>query len=166
MPHPPREVGLQGSGLTQKDRRNLSDAEFLRLIELVDRPQTGLNTPVASVEATDSKPRKTAKITADILGTSRAKVERARAVLSTPRRQPPSVAVRRAPPPGGGGCQGQACRPTSSRQEVQHTNDKAVAEGLCIIGLLHVLVQRDPSASRVGSSAPPSNSLSKSLTPM
>ena len=30
---------------TQKDRRNLSDAELLRLIELVDRPQDGFNVP-------------------------------------------------------------------------------------------------------------------------
>ena len=32
---------------TQRDRRNLSDAELLRLIELVDHPQEGFNTPVA-----------------------------------------------------------------------------------------------------------------------
>ncbi|GAB1482149.1 hypothetical protein MASR2M78_09640 [Treponema sp.] len=38
---------------TQRDRRNLSDAELLRLIELVDRPQTGYNTSVAPIGATD-----------------------------------------------------------------------------------------------------------------
>ena len=30
---------------TQRDRRNLSDAELLRLIELVDQPQDGFNVP-------------------------------------------------------------------------------------------------------------------------
>jgi len=32
---------------TQRDRRNLSDAELLRLIELVDRPQDGFRSPLA-----------------------------------------------------------------------------------------------------------------------
>ena len=41
---------------TQKDRRNLSDAELLRLIELVDRYETGFNTAVASIEATGRSP--------------------------------------------------------------------------------------------------------------
>jgi len=67
---------------TQRDRRNLSDAELLRLIELVDRPQEGFNVPVASIAATGVKPKKTAEITAEAIGTSRAKVERARVVLS------------------------------------------------------------------------------------
>jgi ParB family chromosome partitioning protein len=38
---------------TQKDRRNLSDAELLRIIELVDRPQEGFRAPLASFEAND-----------------------------------------------------------------------------------------------------------------
>lgn len=139
---------------TQKDRRNLSDAELLRLIELVDRPQTGFNTPVAAIEATDSKPRKTAEVTADTIGTSRAKVERARAVLSDPEE---AAAVRR-----GEKTIHQAAEAAKAKRVVsqapakrrglspgaQQANEEAVAEGLRIIGLLHELVQRDPSASR------------------
>lgn len=139
---------------TQKDRRNLSDAELLRLIELVDRPQTGFNTPVASIEATDSKPRKTAEITADTIGTSRAKVERARAVLSDPEE---AEAVRR-----GEKTIHQAAEAAKAKRvippapakkrllspEAQQVNDVAVADGLRIVGLLHELVQRDPSSAR------------------
>ena len=69
---------------TQRDRRNLSDAELLRLIELVDRPQEGFNTAVAPIGATGEKPRKTAEITADAIGTSARQVERARTVHSRP----------------------------------------------------------------------------------
>jgi len=69
---------------TQKDRRNLSDAELLRLIEIVDQPQEGFNTTLAAFEATGEKPMKTADITAAAIGTSRAKVERARTVLAYP----------------------------------------------------------------------------------
>ena len=139
---------------TQKDRRNLSDAELLRLIELVDRPQEGFRSPLAAIEANDGQPRKTAEVTADTIGTSRAKVERARAVLSDPeeatavrrgektihqaaeaakakRAIPPAPAKRRGPSP-----------------EAQRANDEAIAEGLRIIALLNELVKRDPSASR------------------
>lgn len=139
---------------TQKDRRNLSDAELLRLIELVDRPQTGFNTPVAAIEATDGKPRKTAEVTADTIGTSRAKVERARTVLSDPEE---AAAVRR-----GEKSIHQAAETAKAKRvvpaapakkrglgpEAQKVNDEAVAEGLRIIGLLHELVQRDPSSAR------------------
>jgi ParB-like chromosome segregation protein Spo0J len=34
---------------TQRDRRNLSDAELLGLIELVDRPQDGFHSPLARI---------------------------------------------------------------------------------------------------------------------
>ena len=139
---------------TQRDRRNLSDAELLRLIVLLDQPQIGFNTPVAAIEATGVKPKKTAEVTADTIGTSRAKVERARAVIADPdeaaavlsgaktihqaahdakakRTVPPTPAKRKAFNP-----------------ETQQANDEAVSEGLRIIGLLHELLQRDPSASR------------------
>lgn len=69
---------------TQKDRRNLSDAEILRLIELIDQPQDGFHSTIAAFEAIGDKPRKTAELTADAIGTSRAKVERARTVLADP----------------------------------------------------------------------------------
>jgi len=139
---------------TQKDRRNLSDAELLRLIELVDRPQAGFNTPVAAIEATDSKPRKTADVTADTIGTSRAKVERARTVLSDPEE---AAAVRRGEKTIHEAAEAAKAKRTAPSApakrhglspEAQQANDEAVAEGLAIIGLLHELVQRDPSASR------------------
>lgn len=139
---------------TQKDRRNLSDAELLRLIELVDRPQTGFNTPVAPIGATEGKASKTAVITADAIGISARKVERARAVLSDPeeaaavRRGEKSIhqaaeatKAKRATPPS------PANRRVRSPEE-QQANEEAIAEGLRIIGLLHELVQHDPSASR------------------
>jgi len=139
---------------TQKDRRNLSDAELLRLIELVDRPQEGFRSPLAAIEANDGQPRKTAEVTADTIGTSRAKVERARTVLSDPeeadavRRGEKSIhqaaeatKAKRVVPPA----------PTKRRglsPEAQQANDEAVAEGFRIIGLLNELVKRDPSAAR------------------
>lgn len=139
---------------TQKDRRNLSDAELLRLIELVDRPQTGFNTPVAPIGATEGKASKTAAITADAIGISARKVERARTVLSDPEE---AAAVRR-----GEKTIHQAAEATKAKRaappapanrrvrspEAQQANEEAIAEGLRIIGLLHELVQRDPSASR------------------
>lgn len=139
---------------TQKDRRNLSDAELLRLIELVDRPQEGFRAPLASIEANDGQPRKTAEVTAYTIGTSRAKVERARTVLSDPEE---AAAV----------CRGektihQAAEATRAKRvvpqapakkrvqspEALQANEEAVVEGLRIIGLLHELVQHDPSPSR------------------
>jgi len=139
---------------TQKDRRNLSDAELLRLIELVDRPQEGFRAPLASIGANDGQPRKTAEITADTIGTSRAKVERARAVLSDPEE---AAAVRR-----GEKSIHQAAEAAKAKRvvpqapakrrglglEAQKANDEAVAEGLRIIGLLRELVQHDPSSAR------------------
>jgi len=139
---------------TQRDRRNLSDAELLRLIELVDRPQTGFNTPVASFEATAGKPRKTAEITADTIGTSRAKVERARAVLSDPEE---AAAVRRGEKTIHQAAEAAKAkravplmprRPRTASLEAQKANEEAVAEGLLIIGLLHELLQLDSSSSR------------------
>jgi ParB family chromosome partitioning protein len=139
---------------TQRDRRNLSDAELLRLIEFVDQPQTGFNTPVASIEATDEKPHKTAEITADAIGTSRAKVERARVVLSDPieaaavRRRDKTIhqaaeATKAKRSTGSAPSKARALSPGAQR-----TNDEALAEGLRIIELLQALAQRDPNASR------------------
>lgn len=139
---------------TQKDRRNLSDAELLRLIELVDRPQEGFRSPLASIEANDGQPRKTAEVTADTIGTSRAKVERARAVLSDPEE---AAAVRRGEKTIHQAAEAAKAKravppvPTNRRvrsPEAQRANEEAIAEGLRVIGLLHELVQRDPSASR------------------
>lgn len=140
---------------TQKDRRNLSDAELLRLIELVDRPQEGFRAPLASIEANDGQPRKTAEVTADTIGTSRAKVERARTVLSDPEE---AAAVRR-----GEKTIHQAAEAVKARREAQSrqktesrrrprtlamTDEEARAEGHRILILLKALSVRDPSSTR------------------
>lgn len=139
---------------TQKDRRNLSDAELLRLVELVDRPQEGFRAPLAPIGANESVATKTAVITADSIGISARKVERARAVLSDPEE---AAAVRR-----GEKTIHQAAEATKAKRaasqapanrrvrspEAQRANEEAIAEGLRIIGLLHELVQRDPSGAR------------------
>lgn len=139
---------------TQKDRRNLSDAELLRLIELVDRPQEGFRAPIAPIGAIEAGSAKTAAITADAIGISARKVERARAVLSDPEE---AAAVRH-----GEKTIHQAAEAAKAKRAVppapakrrglspvaQQANDEAVAEGLRIIGLLHELVSRDPSSER------------------
>jgi len=140
---------------TQRDRRNLSDAELLRLIELVDQPQTGFNTPVASIEATDEKPHKTAEITADAVGTSRAKVERARVVLSDPDE---AAAVRR-----GDKTIHQAAQDAKAKQAIKSssaaklrrrlkatgmTDEDALAEGHRLLTLVNALVASDPNERR------------------
>jgi len=139
---------------TQKDRRNLSDAELLRIIELVDQPQEGFRSPIAPIGAIEAKSAKTAAITADAIGISARKVERARAVLSDPEE---AAAVRR-----GEKTIHQAAEVAKAKRvvpqapakrhglspKVQQANEEAVAEGLRIIGLLHELAQRDPSSAR------------------
>jgi ParB family chromosome partitioning protein len=139
---------------TQKDRRNLSDAELLRLIELVDRRQEGFRSPLAAIEANGNRPSKSADITADAIGTSRAKVERARVVLSD---SDEAAAVRR-----GEKTIHQAAEDAKTKKahekplgkkkplshEAQRANDEAIAEGLRIIGLLHELVLHDPESRR------------------
>jgi ParB-like chromosome segregation protein Spo0J len=140
---------------TQKDRRNLSDAELLRLIELVDRPQTGFNTPVAPIGATDGKAPKTAAITADAIGISSRKVERARAALSDPEE---AAAVRRGEKTihqaaEAAKAKRQAKSPTrpKSRRRWEITtlaDEEAKAEGHRVLALLSALSASDPSSIR------------------
>ncbi len=139
---------------TQKDRRNLSDAELLRLIEVVDQRQNGFHTALASIEANEERPRKSAEITAEAVGTSRAKVERARAVLADPEA---AAAVRR-----GDKSIHQAAEAAKARRDTQHppakkrprspkaqrADEDAIAEGFHIIELLLALSQRDMNALR------------------
>jgi len=139
---------------TQKDRRNLSDAELLRLIELVDRPQEGFRSPLAPIGANEAMVPKTAVITADAIGISARKVERARTVISDPEE---ANAVRRGEKTIHQAAEAakakrvvpsahRKTRPASS--EAKKAKDEAVAEGLRIVGLLHGLLQLEPSASR------------------
>jgi hypothetical protein len=63
----------------QRDRRNLTNADLMRFIEAVDRRKTaGRPEKLASTEANFEK---SAEQTARIVGTSRATVERARAII-------------------------------------------------------------------------------------
>jgi ParB family chromosome partitioning protein len=140
---------------TQKDRRNLSDAELLRLIEIVDQPQEGFNTTLAAFEATGGKPMKTADITAAAIGTSRAKVERARSVLADPEE---ATAVRK-----GEKTIHQAARDAKTKRAAHSslktkprrqlkaaamTDEDALAEGHRILILLNALSSHDPNETR------------------
>ena len=68
----------------QRDRRNLTDADLFRCLEVLDQRKDKSNNlkrgPEASSEASGDS-GKSAEKTAELLGTSRAKVERARQVL-------------------------------------------------------------------------------------
>jgi ParB family chromosome partitioning protein len=139
---------------TQRDRRNLSDAELLRLIELVDQPQTGFRSALASFDANGDSPSKTAAITAGTLGTSASKVERARVVLSDPDE---ATAVRRGDKTIHQAAEAAKAKrathsaPSRARAfppDAQRANDEAIAEGLRIIELLQALTQHDPNPSR------------------
>ena len=139
---------------TQRDRRNLSDAELLRLIELVDQPQEGFRSTIAPNGAIKGGPQKTSEVTAVAIGISARKVERARAVLADPdeaaavlsgaktiHQAAEASKAKRRPP-----------RLTSPRKphspEAQEAEEDARIEGLKIVGLLHELQQRDPNGSR------------------
>lgn len=139
---------------TQRDRRNLSDAELLGLIELVDQPQTGYNTPVAPIGATEGKASKTAATTAEAIGISVRKVERARTVLSDSEE---AAAVRRGEKTIHQAAEDARAKKTPEKPsrrlkvlspEARQANNGAIAEGFHIIQLLQVLVLRDPSVSR------------------
>lgn len=139
---------------TQRDHRNLSDVELLRLIELVDQPQDGFRSALASFDANGDSPSKTAAITAGTLGTSASKVERARVVLSDPEEV---AAVRRGDKTIHQAAEAAKAKrairsgPSKARAllpDAQRANDEAIAEGFRIIELLQALAQHDPNASR------------------
>ena len=140
---------------TQKDRRNLSDAELLRLIGLVDQRQEGFRSAIAAFEANGGKSMKTADITAEAIGTSRAKVERARAVLADPDE---ALAVR-----NGEKTIHQAAQEIRTKRasnstpravdakkppKNKMTEADAIAEGYRIISCLKTLARNDPEESR------------------
>jgi hypothetical protein len=94
---PVRVPGSLRTEKNQRNRRNMTEKDLLRLIDIVDKRQEqkeviasqsrdegGRFLPCASIEA-DGKSKKTAEKTAAIVGTSRTKVERARRVLSDPK---------------------------------------------------------------------------------
>jgi ParB family chromosome partitioning protein len=71
---------------TQRDRRNLSDAEIMSILGLVDKKVAGFkgDSPLAPGGANAEKPAKTAHRTAEEIGTSARKIERARKVSADP----------------------------------------------------------------------------------
>ena len=69
----------------QRNRRNITEAELLRCIEAVDKRREAGRPPKELASDDANLPKgKSAKKTAEIVGTSQATVERARAVLSDP----------------------------------------------------------------------------------
>ena len=71
---------------TQRDRRNLSDAEIMSVLNVIDTKMTGFkrSLPLASSDASAEPPAKTAERTAKEIGTSTRKIEKARKVNSDP----------------------------------------------------------------------------------
>lgn len=69
---------------TQRDRRNLTDAEIMSVLSVIDKKVTGfkVSSPLAPSGANGTLPAKTAQRTAREIGTSARKVERARKVAS------------------------------------------------------------------------------------
>ena len=140
---------------TQRDRRNLSDAELLRLIELLDQPQEGFNVPVASIAATGVKPKKTAEITAEAIGTSRAKVERARAVLADPDEAAAVLSGAKTIHQAAQNAKARRAIKSSAKPKPQRRSkattmsaEDALAEGHRILILLKALSASDHSAAR------------------
>jgi ParB-like chromosome segregation protein Spo0J len=143
---------------TQRDRRNLSDSELLRLIELVDRPQEGFHSALASIEANGKRLSKSASLTADAIGTSRTKVERARLVLSDLEE---SAAVRRGDKTIHQAAEAAKVKrdfisgPSSAGSKQRHRSkttfwkeEDALSEGHRILLLLNALSASDPNESR------------------
>src|SRR5208337_1625716 len=71
---------------TQRDRRNLSDAEIMSVLNVIDAKMTGFkrSLPLASSDASAEPSTKTAERTAREIGTSTRKIEKARKVSSDP----------------------------------------------------------------------------------
>lgn len=140
---------------TQRDRRNLSDAELLRLIELLDQPQEGFRSTIAPNGAIEGRHQKTAEITADAIGISARKVERARAVLADPdeaaavlsgaktiHQAAHDAKARRDTKPS------TKTKPQRRSKATTMSDEDALAEGHRILILLKALSASDPSAAR------------------
>src|SRR5208337_2267801 len=71
---------------TQRDRRNLSDAEIMSVLNVIDAKATGFkgDSPLAPSGANAERPAKTSHLTAEEIGTSARKIERARKVRTDP----------------------------------------------------------------------------------
>jgi ParB family chromosome partitioning protein len=71
---------------TQRDRRNLSDAEIMSVLSVVDKKTIGFkgDSPLAPSGANAERPAKTSHLTAEEIGTSARKIEKARKVSTDP----------------------------------------------------------------------------------
>jgi ParB family chromosome partitioning protein len=151
---------------TQRDRRNLSDAELLRLIELVDRPQrgfkqslTGNEIPtISSNELNGEDIRSTSELTAEAVGISNAKVKRARAVLADPKQTAAVLAGEKTIHQAAQDAKAKRDStsrqsPTGSKQRqrsktVFWAEEDALSEGHRILLTLNALSAADPNESR------------------
>lgn len=76
------DAALEYAIHNQRDRRNMTDADIVRCIEALDkRKRQGERTDLASSDAKLGGAGKSAKKTANVVGTSERKVEKARTVL-------------------------------------------------------------------------------------
>ena len=71
---------------TQRDRRNLSDAEIMSVLGVIDKKTIGFrgDSPLAPSGANAERPAKTFHLTAEEIGTSARKIEKARKVSTDP----------------------------------------------------------------------------------
>ena len=80
------EKALQYAIHNQRNRRNMTEADLLKCIELVDkRREAGRPPKELAPNGANLSQGKSAETTAKIVGASRRKVERARKVLSDPK---------------------------------------------------------------------------------
>jgi ParB-like chromosome segregation protein Spo0J len=148
---------------TQRDRRNLSDTEILRLVQLIDKPQRGFKQSltgneiltISSNEPNGEDIRSTSELTAEAVGISNAKVKRARAVLADPRQTAAVLAgektihqaaqdakTKRVAKPSQ-----NAVNVTKAGQARANSSD-AITEAHRILMLLEALFATDPDKSR------------------
>ena len=87
-----QDEALQYSIHNQRDRRNMTDDVLLRCIEAVDkRKKQGARTDLAS---SGTKSGKSSEETARIVGTSRSKVEKVRAIIKDDKKKAEVLAGR------------------------------------------------------------------------
>jgi hypothetical protein len=148
---------------TQKDRRNLSDTEILRLVQLIDRPQTGFkqsltgkeNLTISSNEPNGEDIRSTSELTAEAVGISNAKVKRTRAVLADPKQTAAVLAGEKTIHQAARDAKAERSsklslitKPHNQSKVTSMTDKDALAEGHHILILLSSLSASDPKESR------------------
>jgi len=148
---------------TQRDRRNLSDVEILRLVQLIDRPQTGFKKSltgnellaISSNEPIGGAIRSTSELTAEALGISNAKVKRTRAVLSDPKQAAAVLAGEKTIHQAAHDAKAKqssrfssVAKPRCGPKAAGMTNEEALAEGHRLFALVNALAAGDPSEQR------------------